>query len=140
MYPKFIEIHDRTGEASQINVEHIVAIVDNIITLTNNWTTVTKESYDEIKKLITDAGCNITRKDPRVDPEPLTMEDFDKLIGQPVWDVSKQKWWLVSGTMSCDYQIISVTLHDVDGESIYYNAEDLIHHPLYRMKGEHDKV
>ena len=135
MYPKFIEIHERTGEASQINVEHIVAIVDNIITLSNNWTTVTKESYTELSKLITDSGCNITRKDPRVDPEPLTMEDFDKLISQPVWDVSKQKWWLVYDIMSCDYQIISVTLKDVNYKSICYNAEDLIHYPLYRMKG-----
>ena len=134
MYPKFIEIHERTGDPTQINVEHIIAIDDNLITLSNNRVAVAKESYTELSKLITDAGCNITRKDPRVDPEPLTMEDLKEMLGQPVWDVSKQKWWLVSGTMSCDYQIISVTLHDVDGESICINVEDLIHYPLYRMK------
>ena len=134
MYPKFIEIHERTGDPTQINVEHIVAIVDNIITLSNNWTTVTKESYTELSKLITDAGCNITRKDPRVDPEPLTVEDFREMAGQPVWDVSKQKWWLVYEVTSNHNQIIGVTIHDVDYESIFVDAEDLIHYPLYRMK------
>ena len=131
MYPKFIEIHDRAGEASQINVEHIVAIVDNIITLSNNWTTVTKESYAELSKLITDAGCNITRKDPRVDPEPLTMEDLKEMIGQPVWSVYHQQWFLA---YDYDEKLAIICLINYKHQLKDLSAEDLIHHPLYRMK------
>ena len=134
MYPKFIEIHERTGDPTQINVEHIIAIDDNLITLSNNRVAVTKESYAELSKLITDAGCNITRKDPRVDPEPLTMEDLKEMLGQPVWDVGKQQWLLVRRYIGSDDGVDMAFLLDADENGYSITAEDLIHYPLYRMK------
>ena len=133
MYPKFIEIHDWSGNTAQVNVAHIVAILENQITLDTESIKV-KESYMELSKLITDAGCNITRKDPRVDPEPLTMEDLKEMLGQPVWDVSKQQWLLVRRYIGSDGGVDMAFLLDADENGYSVTAEDLIHHPLYRMK------
>ena len=132
MYPKFIEIHDWSGNTAQVNVAHIVAILENQITLDTESIKV-KESYAELSKLITDAGCNITRKDPRVDPEPLTMEDLKEMIGQPVWCVYNQKWLLVTKYNHIeDYE--TVQMFDCEDNVCEADVEDLIHHPLYRMK------
>ena len=132
MYPKFIEIHDWSGNTAQVNVAHIVAILENQITLDTESIKV-KESYAELSKLITDAGCNITRKDPRVDPEPLTMEDLKEMIGQPVWCVYNQKWLLVSKYVGNE-DYASVGLYDCENNGYEADAEALIHFPLYRMK------
>ena len=133
MYPKFIEIHDWSGNIAQVNVAHIVAILENQITFDTESIKV-KESYAELSKLITDAGCNITRKDPRVDPEPLTMEDLKEMKSQPVWDVGKQQWLLVRRYISSDGGVDMAFLLDADENGYSTTAEDLIHYPLYRMK------
>ena len=131
MYPKFIEVHDTEGVPFQVNVEHIVMIFEDRIGVSTGPLFKVKESYAELSKLITDAGCNITRKDPRVDPEPLTMEDLKGMLGQPVWSVYHQQWFLAN---ECDETLGIIGLTNYKMEDVGMTTADLIHYPLYRMK------
>ena len=136
MNQKFIEVHMDDMPVS-FNVKHIVGYVEHGLIMVYDEpgkATTIDESYGEIRKLIQDAGCAISRKDPRIDPAALTLEDFREMIGQPVWSVYHQQWFFAAEYTTCDHQIINVVLHDINGETMTVEAEDLIHQPMYRMK------
>lgn len=62
MYPKFIEVHEEDGDVMSLNVDHIVRFRDGMIvpsSLERGRVLAVRESYDEIKQLITDCGCLI---------------------------------------------------------------------------------
>lgn len=82
MYPKFIEVH-QNGKRKSVNVEGIIALIDftdgkykSACLLAGSM--IPKgfdESYDDLKALLHDCGCSITKADPRLDTtKPLTME------------------------------------------------------------------
>lgn len=81
MYPHLIEVHSH-GNLLSVNIDHIAMIGEKVIHLdcpiddTAHWTFYeTDESYHELKALIRDAGCQITKADPRLDmTTPLTMD------------------------------------------------------------------
>ena len=138
MYPKFIEVHDKKGILVSINIDHIVAFADNFILLSNKdpkgLSIATRETYDELKQLIWDAGCHIAKKDPRIDDRPLTMEDLKEMIGEPVWNSNSRKWGLVRNYIEAEPGGTDVAfVLDAGDNNIPMTAADLLAKPLYRI-------
>lgn len=136
MYPKFIELHDKGSENRfSVNVEHVVVVGGKGIILalpSDVMKLETVESYEEIKTLITDSGCLIKKADPRLDTEhPLTIEDLQAMIGEPVWQSNLNVWFLV---VSCDG--FYVTLLWPSGNKSISDPGELKAYPLYRMKAD----
>ena len=140
MYPHFIEVNslDLEGEII-VNVESIAyvcgedeaQIILNVADREDN-TINCKESYDELKKLIEDIGCQIHKPDPRLDSHPLTGNDFMNMEkGEPIWNPNHQRWYLF---LSYDPVYITVRMRDDDGCTCIVEHEDLYKYPLYRMK------
>ena len=141
MYPKFIEVtcklgdeEHRTIEKRIINVDHIVAVSENIIHCGKDGTWYADESYDELKALIKDSGCLIRKADPRLDTEhPLTMDDLMTMVGEPVWNSNTRDWWLIHYYMEYpEFDVIIV--YNKDGVQESWYREDLIKTPLYRIR------
>lgn len=139
MYPKFIELHDiDNGSPFSINIDHLVEFFGDeeyaLVRLTNEkWHC--RETYDEVKALITDAGCLIKKADPRLDmTHPLTMDDLREMIGQPVWNSNSNEWMLVVYVEDD----LFVQLRWKSGNSSEYYEDDLIKYPFYRMKVVND--
>ena len=136
MYPHFIEVHD--GDQTMIvNIEKIGIVKDKRIMVEHptRWQPV-DESYDELKKLITESGSLIQTGDPRIDTKhPLTMEDFAEMIGEPVWNSNRRKWGLVYEYIKSDddYEFVSIREYK---DSYEYCEHDLLKFPIYRMKVE----
>ena len=141
MYPHFIEVHQICQDEewlTLINIDQIVYIEDNGIMTSrslaagkgNSDYVPCRESYEELKALIRDAGCQIQKADPRLDTtHPLTMEDIRGMIGEPVWNSNSLKWYLVR----CESQN-EVSFTDSIGYGYEADAKTLIKYPLYRMK------
>lgn len=138
MYPKFIEVHGK-GEPYSVNTAHIVFFTGGHIRtseLRNRDALVVDESYDELKQLITDAGCIIAKADPRLDmTTPLTMDDLKGMIGEPVWNDNAGKWMLVNYIAADQDGNDSVAWFTLPDTRMYaMNKTDLIKFPLYRMR------
>lgn len=138
MYPKFIEVHAAgDGIAVAVNVENVIGFGGDgkgggCFRMTDNSMWQTKESYDELKDLITDCGCLICKADPRLDTErPLTMDDLMTMVGEPVWNSNSRKWGLVKEVREDD-----VTLVYRAADWVIVGPECLNKYPLYRMKKE----
>lgn len=138
MYPKFIELHLADDDCLvSFNVENIVgfANTDNngagyAIRTSDKGGWYVKESYDEVKKLITDCGCLIHKEDPRLDiTHQLTMDDLKRMIGEPVWNSNDRCWMLVSE----DRGMAVYMLYNA-GNGADWDEDMLIHFPLYRMR------
>lgn len=145
MYPKFIEVHAAgDGIAVSINVENVIGFGGDgkgggCFRMTDNSMWQTKESYDELKDLITDCGCLIRKADPRLDTEhPLTMYDLKDMLGEPVWNSNSGKWALVRNYIEVPEPdgIDVAFLLDAADNSTGMTAGDLIKTPLYRMMNE----
>ena len=136
MEPKFIELHDGADPLS-INVELVEWFADGTISMTNCEHRVL-ESYDEIKQLIHDSGILIHRADPRLDTTtPLTMEDLQDMIGEPVWNSNVLHWYLVDSIQTDpDGSNEKVILRTRGGAELPFDEDDLIKTPLYRMRRE----
>ena len=138
MYPHFIEINslDLEGEII-VNIETIAfvcgedeaQIILNVADREDN-TINCKESYDEVKKLIKDSGCQIQMGDPRLDTtHPLTMKEIKRMIGEPVRNSNSRCWMLVSEDRGMAIHLIYNAGNGVD-----FMEGDLIKFPVYRMK------
>lgn len=141
MEPKFIELHNRkTGDLLSINIQHIVSCGKKGVILTGiptDITLATVESYDEIKQLIHDSGILIHRADPRLDTTtPLTMEDLQDMIGEPIWNSNRLEWWLV--LRWSDDADEGQTAEFLGSDETHYtmSEESLVKFPLYRMRRE----
>ena len=133
MYPKFIEVHEKeTGDFLSVNIDHITLFGEGIMlnTSPNPYALKTVESYDELKSLITDVGCLIHKRDPRLDLiSPLTMEDLKYMIGEPVWNSNINVWMLVK-----DVSDTWVKMLWTSGNVSEYTEDELIKYPVYRMR------
>lgn len=142
MYPKFIEVHAAgDGIAVAVNVENVIGFSGDgkgggCFRMTDESMWQTKESYDELKALITDCGCLIRKADPRLDTEhPLTMDDLMTMVGEPVWNSNNGQWMLVNridDVAGTDFAILT------ESSGIGYDFDEamLKAKPLYRMKKE----
>ena len=137
MYPHFIEVtcelgdeEHRTIEKRIINVDHIVAVSENIIHSGKDGTWYADESYDDLKKLIVDCGCLIQKADPRLDTShPLTMDDLREMVGEPVWNSNLNVWLLVKACSDLYVDLVWTT-----GNVSAWDADEIQKFPLYRMK------
>ena len=134
MYPKFIEVHlifDGILQETSVNVDSISCFADKFISCDGIRITVT-ESYDELKQLITDAGCIIAKPDPRLDmTKPLTMDDLKEMIGEPVWDSNSGEWMLFEG-FSDNNKL--ARFQQTGCTRKFVSEQELIKFPMYRMK------
>lgn len=141
MYPHFIEVHDirKPEDAMLINIDNIKHIYmepttnSGAISLVDKVFVPTSESYEELKQLIEDAGCQINRGDPRLDNKPLTKADIKKMgFGDPIWNSNSGKWYLLSTW--CDLESgFLVTIFN-EKETYHFDENDLVKFPIYRMK------
>lgn len=134
MYPHFITVHDNdNGDPFLVNIDHIISIGKEGMILTGVPAAIalaTTESFDELKQLVSDAGCHIEKADPRLNTaKPLTMDELRQMVGEPVWNSNTRSWGLV-----CDYYDETVAIKPPRGASYDYDADDLVKFPLYRMK------
>ena len=134
MEPKFIELHDGS-EPLSINVALVEWFADGTISMMNCEHRVL-ESYAEIKQLIHDSGILIHRADPRLDTTtPLTMEDLQDMIGEPIWNSNVLHWYLVDSIQTdLDGSNEKVILRTRGGAELPFDEDDLIKYPLYRMR------
>ena len=137
MYPKFIELHHISdGSPVSVNVTEITKFsidedCETFVDMTNGYCLV-KETYDEVKTLITDAGCLINKADPRLDmTHPLSMDDLRGMVGEPVWNSNTGRWFIIQQVTSKPV----IWLIGFDKDFLTMTADDLIKTPLYRMKG-----
>lgn len=131
MYPKFIELHEK-GNAISVNVEHLVAFSDSIFNLSNNAESNYRcdESYDDMKAIITDCGCLIHKADPCLDmSSPLTLDNLQSMIGEPVWNSNIDVWMLVKDVSDTWAKMLWTS-----GNISEYTEDELIAYPVYRMR------
>lgn len=136
MYPKFIEVHAaKDGIAVSINVGNVIGFGGDwegggCFRMADNSAWQTKESYDELKALITDCGCLIHKADPRLNMDhPLTMEDLKTMVGEPVWNSNSGKWGLVKEVREDDVTLVYQAADWVMVDRGWVNK-----FPLYRMR------
>jgi len=140
MDSKFIELHDTAvSELISLNVENICYInayvdpdgmVTTAIGTTDGSLHVVSETYDEVKQMIKDSGIHIQKADPRLDTShPLTMDDLQEMVGEPVWNSNLNVWLLVKSCSDLYVELIWTT-----GDVSAWGKSDLTQFPLYRMK------
>ena len=133
MYPHFIEVHNKeTDMKMSFNIDKITVIRDQTIETDLEGFEVV-ETYDELKKLIFDAGCIIARKDPRLEDRPLTKDDLMTMIEQPVFNSNTGKWNIVFDYTKGEEGDF-VSLMDPMGDIYYLHERELPKYPLYRMR------
>lgn len=139
MYPHFIEIHAKEDGADLlINIDNIIGLGgpdhEHIaIRMSDNSRWIIRETYEELQKLIEDAGCSINRADPRIDSRSsLTMNQIMRILGEPVWNSNLNQWALVH-YYNPDNDTIQ--LMNPGGKIYIMTEEEMIRFPLYRMKG-----
>lgn len=143
MYPHFIEVHQDDMDVS-LNVDAIIFLANAKDCKYNcavkiagmNSAIGIDESYDELKKLIESSGALIQMGDPRLDTKhSLGMDELKNMIGEPVWNSNKMEWHIVQEIAKWDdHRGNVVVLQSTGNVHWYYDADDLIRFPLYRMK------
>lgn len=136
MTPHFIEVHDG-GEPLSICLEAIEWFNPDGIAM-NHFSELLEidETYDELKALISHAGCAIAKADPRLDTSHwISWDDLTKveMIGEPVFNSNTRKWMLVldsAGPYTHDWIVL---LNDAGGQEKWIE-NDVKARPLYRMK------
>ena len=140
MDSKFIELHDLgESELISLNVKNICGFnqyidPDGMVTTavgTNDGSLhVVSESYDEVKQMIKESGILIHKADPRLDTShPLTMDDLQDMVGEPVWNSNLNVWLLVR-----DVSDLYVDLVWTSGNVSSWDESELTQFPLYRMR------
>lgn len=144
MYPKFIELHLAKDDCLvSLNIGKIVAISDYdnngegyLVKTSDRGDWLVRDTYDEMKQMITESGCLIRKQDPRLDvTHPLTMEDLQSMVGEPVWNSNIDEWGLVTKNPEWHGEIQEgyfIRYHD--GTLTYLYEEGLKKYPHYRMK------
>lgn len=148
MMSKFIELHDAsTGGEQFVNVGNIEGVFTEMVSegifvthidLTDGDCYQVRESYNELKQLIHDAGVLIHKPDPRLNlTKPLTMDNLREMIGEPVWNSNNNHWYLIDCIeTNLDGSNERIILTNRGRVQMPYDADDLIKYPLYRMKQE----
>ena len=140
MYPHFIELHcEKTGDKVFINIENITVVTPlderfdyrRIYTNDHDYTDV-KESYDDIKRLISDAGALIQKADPRLENLPVSWDTLTSVdrIGEPVFNSNTRRWMLVIDSAN-DRTWVELINHAGGHEK--WIEHDLLKYPLNRM-------
>ena len=142
MTPHFIELHppfEETGETINMSIENIVAVRGNEIFTSDGLLWEVKETYYEIMRLISHAGCAIAKADPRADPRLdtshwLTWDELTKIqmIGEPVFNSNSRKWMLLIDSDGLQRAWIEL-LNDAGGHE-RWTEHDAQKFPLYRMR------
>lgn len=135
MYPHFIEVH-YDGDPYLVNVDRITWLDTGII-MTEKRELYCDESYDDIKTLIRDCGCAITKADPRLDMSiPLSMGELVKpmMIGEPVFNSNTRAWMLVADSALDNSSWVDLVDHA--GKIVRFGPHDVVKYPLYRMRRE----
>lgn len=143
MYPKFIELHLAKDDClASLNVSHIVGMADYdngegyIVKTSDRGDWIVRESYEDLKQIITEIGCLIRKQDPRLDTaHPLMMEDLQSMVGEPVWNSNIDEWGLVTKDPEWHGEIQEgyfIRYHD--GTMTVIEEEWLKKYPHYRMK------
>jgi len=151
MYPHFIEVYEKEMDGKVIvNIDNITMVCgdENAEILIKGYSNETsfvecKESYSDVKKLIEDSGALINMSDPRLDINaPLRMEELKDMIGEPVWNSNKMEWHIVQEIAKWDDSRGKevVVLQSKGNIHWYYDTEELIKYPLYRMKRDGDRM
>ena len=132
MMPKFVELHWH-GIPASINVDSIAMFKDHEFLDCEGNCHEIDESYEDVKKLVTDSGYLIHKVDPRIDNKPLTMDDLKDMIGEPVWNSNTGRWMLVNridDVEGIDFAILT----ESDGIGYDFGEAMLKANPMYRMK------
>lgn len=140
MYPKFIEVHDAsTGGEQFVNVGNIEGVFTEMVSegifvthidLTDGDCYQVRESYNELKQFITDCGCLIHKADHRLDmTRPLTLDDLQFMVGEPVWNSNIDVWMLVKDVSDTWAKMLWTS-----GNISEYTEDELIAYPVYRMR------
>lgn len=135
MYPHFIEVH-YDGDPYLVNVNQITWFDTGIIQ-TENRELYCNESYDDLKQLIRDCGCAITKADPRLDMSiPLSMDELCKpmMIGEPVFNSNTRAWMLIADSALDNSSWVDLVDHA--GKIVRFGPHDVVKYPLYRMRRE----
>lgn len=140
MDSKFIELHDTDdGELISVNVKNI-CVFNRFISHDGKEMTaigtndgslhVVNKTYDEVKQMIKDSGIHIQKADPRLDTShPLTMDDLQEMVGEPVWNSNLNVWLLVK-----DVSDLYVDLVWTTGNVSAWDERELTQFPLYRIR------
>ena len=135
MYPHLIEVHDEQyGKPVTINIDYIIRFTDRTIVTPDDDFYRVRESYDELKQLIRDAGCIIQKKDPRLDDKPMEWDDFAGQEDEIFWNSNACDWWKFKEVVELDNGTTWLEFKNSDGifQSVY--PDDLKAKPMYRMK------
>lgn len=145
MYPHFIEVHDvSTGSEQLVHIDTIEGIFVEMVApevfathidLVDGDCYQVTESYDDLKQLIRDCGCAITKADPRLDMSiPLSMDDLckPKMIGEPVFNSNTRAWMLVADSALDNSSWVDLVDHA--GKIVRFGPHDVVKYPLYRMR------
>ena len=142
MHPRFIELHDLgESELFSVNVENICGFNKYIdpdgeettaIGTTDGSLHVVSETYDEVKQMIKDSGIHIQKADPRLDTShPLTMDDLQEMVGEPVWDSNNGRWYLIHWV---DGDQLTAYLYSDEGVQVWRDDDTLKAKPMYRKE------
>ena len=126
MIARFIEVHDGLQPLS-INVDRIEWFGDETIILSDNEIRVI-ESYEEIKALVKDS---LQKKVATQDLIPLSMDDMESLVMQPVWNAAFDKWYLVA---QYDKETRTVQVVNAQGFQYWIDEDTLKTLPHYQTK------
>ena len=144
MYPKFIEVRDADqGCMLSLNVMNICGFNEycddadkTVIAMTDGVFHVVDHTYEEIRQMITDSGCLIRKQDPRLDmTHPLTMEELQSMVGEPVWNTAIGEWGLITKDAEWHGEIMEgycIRYHD--GSMTRLEESWLLKFPMYRMR------
>lgn len=143
MYPKFIEVHLADDDCLvSINIDNIISIsnTDNhgagyVIKTSDRGGWYVRESYDELKQLIEDAGCLIHKADPRLDDKPMDWDDFAwQQKGEIFWNDNTRDWFKFDGIVELKDGTKWLGFLGFDGLLYEVYPDDLKAKPMYRMK------
>ena len=143
MYPHFIELHlAEDGCAVSLNIDNIVGFrnTDNngagyTIKTADDGGWYVKESYEDIKRLISDSGALIAKADPRLEALTISWDTLTtvEMIGEPVYNSNSRRWMLVIDSAN-DGTWVELINHAGGHEK--WGEHELRKYPLYRMRRE----
>ena len=127
-----IEVHpdeDIVPIVIAINIDQIESISEGVIKTTSGFCYCVKETYNELSQLINNAGYSVQHTDERLDlKKPLSLNEFQHIVGQPVWDNNLRKWGLVLA-----YNTKAMVCYS-DTKVLWIGEEDMKESQFYRMK------
>lgn len=132
MIPKMIEVHpdeDIVPIVIAINIDQIESISEGVIKTTSGFCYCVKETYNELSQLINNAGYSVQHTDERLDlKKSLSFNEFQHIVGQPVWDNNLRKWGLVLAYNT------KAMIYYSDTKVSWIDEEDMKESQFYRIK------